>query len=77
MKFPIRKDHYDRVNGSEEYIFGVEAVLEYAENLPAVDSVEVVYCYECKYFEADTGFCNYHDHGMHVDDFCSRGRKRE
>lgn len=32
MKFPIRRDHYDKVHGSEEYIFGVEAVLEYAEH---------------------------------------------
>ena len=37
MQFPIRLNHYDRVNGNEHYVFGVEAVLEYAENLPTID----------------------------------------
>lgn len=37
QKFPIRIDHYDRVHGDEKYVFGVEAVIEYAENLPRVD----------------------------------------
>jgi len=41
MQFPIRWNHYDIVNGSEKYIFGVEAVLEYAENLPTVDAEPV------------------------------------
>lgn len=36
-QFPIRKDHYDKENGDEHFIFGIEAVLEYAENLPAAD----------------------------------------
>lgn len=34
QKFPIRKDHYDKEHGSEDFIFGVESVLEYAEYLP-------------------------------------------
>ena len=37
QKFPIRRDHYDRVHGDEKYIFGVEDVIEYAEHLPRVD----------------------------------------
>ena len=41
QKFPIRKDHYDKVNGREKYVFGVEDVLEYAEYLPTADVVEV------------------------------------
>ena len=43
MKFPIRIDHYDKVNGNEHFVFGIETVLEYAENLPTVDAVEVVH----------------------------------
>lgn len=39
MDFPIRKDHYDKEHGNEHYIFGVEAVLEYAKNLPSMDAV--------------------------------------
>lgn len=40
-QFPIRKDHYDKENGDEHFIFGIEAVLEYAENLPAADVTPV------------------------------------
>lgn len=40
---PIRKDHYDKENGDEHFIFGIEAVLEYAENLPAADVAPVVH----------------------------------
>lgn len=37
------------------------------------DVETVVRCNMCKYYEAEVGFCHYHDHGMHWDDFCSRG----
>lgn len=49
MKFPIRLNHYDKVNGNEHYVFGVEAVLEYAEHLPTIDA-EVVLHGRWKYF---------------------------
>ena len=39
QKFPIRKDHYDKVHGNEHFIYGVESVLEYAEYLPTYDVV--------------------------------------
>ena len=42
MQFPIRRDHYDRENGNEHFINGIETVLEYAENLPAADVAPVV-----------------------------------
>lgn len=42
-QFPIREDHYDKENGDEHFIFGIEAVLEYAENLPAADVAPVVH----------------------------------
>ena len=37
MKFPIRRNHYDKKHGDEHFINGIETVLEYAENLPAAD----------------------------------------
>lgn len=37
QKFPIRKDHYDKVHGNEHFVNGVETVLEYAEYLPTYD----------------------------------------
>lgn len=41
LKFPIRITHYDMVNGNRRFVLGIESVLEYAENLPTVDAVEV------------------------------------
>lgn len=43
MKFPIRRDHYDKEHGNEHFIYGIETVLEYAENLPAADVAPVVW----------------------------------
>lgn len=43
MKFPIRKDHCDKKHANEHFIFGIESVLEYVENLPAADVVPVVH----------------------------------
>lgn len=50
MQFPIRRNHYDRKNGNEHFINGIETVLEYAENLPAADVAPVVRCKDCKWF---------------------------
>ena len=41
MKFPIRSNHYDKEHGNEHFIYGIETVLEYAENLPAADVAPV------------------------------------
>ncbi len=41
IKFPIRRNHYDKKHGDEHFINGVETVLEYAENLPAADVAPV------------------------------------
>ena len=43
MKFPIRRDHYDRKNGNEHFINGIETVIDYAENLPSADVAPVVH----------------------------------
>ena len=34
QKFPIRRDHYDRVNGDSAFISGIETVMEYIDKLP-------------------------------------------
>lgn len=39
QKFPIREDHCDKEHGNENFIFGIETVLEYAEHLPTYDVV--------------------------------------
>ena len=43
MKFPIRRNHYDKEHGNEHFIYGIETVLEYAENLPAADVAPVAH----------------------------------
>lgn len=43
MEFPIRKDHCDKEHANEHFIFGIELVLEYVENLPAADVAPVVH----------------------------------
>ena len=40
MKFPIRLNHYDKEHGSEAFVYGIETVLEYAENLQTTDIVQ-------------------------------------
>ena len=37
MKYPIRLDHYDKKHGNKHFVFGVESVLEYAEELSGVE----------------------------------------
>ena len=41
LAYPIRKDHYDREHGNEHFIFGIESVIEFVENLPAADVAQV------------------------------------
>lgn len=40
-KFPIRLDHCDKEHGNEDFVLGIESVLEYAEYLPTVSAVPV------------------------------------
>ena len=49
LKFPIRLDKYDKKNGNEHFVFGIETVLEYAENLPTVDAVDRELYEQCKF----------------------------
>ena len=41
LAYPIRKDHCDKKNANEHFIFGIESVMEYVENLPAADVAPV------------------------------------
>lgn len=34
QKFPLRKDHYDKEHGNEHFIYGIETVFEYIDELP-------------------------------------------
>lgn len=41
MKYQIRINHYDKDNGNEDFVLGIESVLEYAENLPTIEAKPV------------------------------------
>ena len=73
MKFPIRLNHYDKEHGNEAFVYGIETVLEYAENLPAADAVPVVRCKDCKYFK--TRLCENEDN--YDDWFCADGERKD
>ncbi len=45
MKFPIRRDHYDREHGNPHFISGIETVMEYVEFIPAVEAEPVVHAH--------------------------------
>lgn len=82
--FPIRRDHYDKENGNEHFVFGIESVLEYVEQLPAVDAVPVVRCKDCVHYELGCCLKIYSDGNVNKDawqkrtpnDFCSYGERR-
>ncbi len=81
MQFPIRRDHYDRENGNEHFINGIETVLEYAENLPAADVAPVVRCKDCKHSWEDIGgLCCSHgacvDLTVPGDFYCAYGERK-
>lgn len=74
MEFPIRKDHCDKERANEHFIFGIESVLEYVQNLPAADVAPVVHCRHCRsYNKPRLGWCSVHLDREGPDDFCGYG----
>ena len=78
MEFPIRKDHCDKERANEHFIFGIESVLEYVENLPAADVAPVVHCRHCRsYNKPRLGWCSVHLDCEGPDDFCGYGARKD
>lgn len=78
MEFPIRKDHCDKERANEHFIFGIESVLEYVQNLPAADVAPVVHCRHCRsYNKPRLGWCSVHLDREGPDDFCGYGVRKE
>lgn len=82
MEFPIRKDHCDKERANEHFIFGIESVLEYVENLPAADVAPVVRCKDCIYTRKLYGrlVCKYGTCSgciLREDFFCANGTRKE
>ena len=84
LKFPIRLDTYDKKNGNEHFVFGIESVLEYAENLP---TVEVVKCKDCESWQTDwkpkgcehedSHFCEMIGRVVCADHYCGYAERRK
>lgn len=72
---------YTCVNQSEDYVEGVQSVLEAIDAAPTVDAVEVVRCKDCEYSYDEISYL-YCSHGVCVDcevppDFyCAEGKRR-
>lgn len=66
---------FDRKNGDEHFIHGVETMQEWIRSQPIVDAVKVVRCRDCIYRTGIPGQPNIICYQMHDDDFCSYGTK--
>lgn len=79
LKFPIRTDNYDKENGNEHFVLGIESVLEYAKHLSSVDVVHFVLCKDCincTPVEGGLPFCTRYNTAVFYGDFCSCGERR-
>lgn len=57
LAYPIRKDKCDRKHANEHFIFGIESVIEFVEDLPAADVAPIRHG---RWIPADqTGDCCY------------------
>ena len=85
MAFPIRANHCDKEHANGHFINGIETVMEYAEQMPAADVVEVVRCKDCKHYDMGVCLKIYSDGAVHPEawqsrkpeDFCSYGERKE
>lgn len=68
---------FDRKNGDEQFILGIEAMQEWITDQPTVDAVCVVRCKDCIYRDGTPGQPNILCFQMHDDDFCSYGVIKE
>lgn len=42
-EFPIRINHYDKENGDFRYVLGIEAVMDYAKEMPTVEAIPITW----------------------------------
>ena len=86
-KVPMFNGKYDKEHANEHFIYGIESVMEYIEQMPTIDAVPVVRCRECKWFADNNGGewfgCQMFNAIRAVpedapgkDDFCSYGERR-
>lgn len=93
ISHPFANGQYDREHASKDFIMGYESYKEWLEALPSADVKPVVYCRDCKYYEEHhyeregeppyiKGKCGNkfglnRQYMVHLEEFCSRGERRE
>lgn len=70
------EEGFDKANGNEHFIFGVETMQEWIRSQPVADAVPVVRCKDCKHKDGTPGQPNIICFQMHDDDFCSYGERK-
>ena len=76
--FQRGKPSCDEKNANPHFLNGAASVIEFAENLPTIDAVEVVRCRDCKH--RYTFECAMHMHKSEWTDdnsFCNWGKRKE
>ena len=58
VAYPLGFDHYDKENGSREFICGVESYREYIQHLPSVSAERVGEWELCKDIDGEYGICS-------------------
>ena len=65
---------YETEMETGEFIDCIEDAEELLNGIPTID---IVFCKECKYYEAKEDWCYWRDEAITADDFCSYGERAE
>ena len=65
---------YETEMETGEFIDCIEDAEELLNGIPTID---IVFCKECKYYEAKEDWCYWRDEAITADDFCSYGERKE
>ena len=77
------EDWHDSLGGTmNPAVWGIQNVLQLVMDViiqapGVIDAVKVIRCDRCKHYETDCGYCDYWETGRNIDDFCSRGVRKE
>ena len=63
---------YETEMETGEFIDCIEDAEELLNGIPTID---IVFCKDCKYYEAKEDWCYWRDEAITADDFCSYGER--
>ena len=72
-----------QMEADAEHMDGITAkMLAYAaisdvNHAPTVDALQVIRCKDCKHCDSHNHRCKVWNHGINVEDFCSRAERKE